>query len=319
MREDNPGNQIATLKKRQDDVNAMFQVNKGTLAKMAPQSLDPQRLMYIAYNTIVQNPKLLLCSRDTLLAGVIESVKLGLQLGGPLQEAHLIPYGNKATLVIGFMGYRTLIDRSGSVKALHPYAVHNGMRLVKTRPREFEAGTPDEFDWWLGDEPRVIHRPKNPFPEFKEQLHCVYVAAQLRGGGKQIEVLMPEEIEAHRNRSRAKDDGPWVTDYVPMALKTAIRKIAKYLPKATIPRGVAEAMAIDDRADRGESLPLPEGFTLPPAADEPAQAGEAKPAGQSQTDRVREKLGGSKQDATPAAEAPPLTDADIPWGTQRPG
>lgn len=319
MTDNNPGGQIATLQKRQSDVEAMFKANKGQFATIAPKKLDPQRLMYIAYTTIVQNPKLLLCTGESLLAGCVESIKLGLQLGGPMQEAHLIPYGNKATLVIGFMGYRSLIDRSGSVKSLHPYAVHNGQYKTATG---FELlHDPDEFDFWLGDEPRIIHKPRNAFPEFREQLRCVYVVAHLRGGGKQFEVLMPEEIEAHRKRSRAASDGPWVTDYVPMALKTAIRKIAKYLPKATVPLGIAEAMQIDDKADRGEALQLPDGFVVPPAASDEADAG----PGQSQTDRVRERLGGAPapKPAEPQkpAGAADVSEADIPWGggTNRPG
>jgi phage RecT family recombinase len=312
MGNDQPSGQIATLQTRQADVLAMFNANKGQFVKIAPSKLDPQRLMYIAYTTIVQNPKLLLCTRESLLAGCVESIKLGLQLGGPMQEAHLIPYGNKATLVIGFMGYRSLIDRSGSVKALHPYAVHNGLYGNDQR-------APDEFDYWLGDEPRVIHKPRNPFPEKKEQLACVYVVAHLRGGGKQFEVLMPEEIESHRKRSRAANDGPWVTDYVPMALKTAVRKIAKYLPKATLPMGIADAIAIDDRADRGEDTKLPDGFVLPPAP-ETSDAGAAPLA--SQTDRVRERLGGAP--ATKPAESAPaatVSEDDIEWGggTNRPG
>ena len=42
-----------------------------------------------------------------------------------------------------------------------------------------------------------------------------------------------DEVESIRNRSKAKDRGPWVTDYEAMALKTVIRRAAKYLPLST--------------------------------------------------------------------------------------
>lgn len=291
--------ELTMLETRKENVNTMFKANRDRLLKIAPPALNPERLMYVAYTAIVMNPKLLQCSKESLLAGVVESVKLGLHLGGPMQEAHLIPYGNTATLVVGYMGYRSLIDRSGSVKSLHPYAVHNGWR-----PRG-ESGTPDEFDFWLGDEPRIIHKPRNAFPQRKEELAAVYAVAHLKGGGKQFEVLMPEEIEAHRNRSRAKDNGPWVTDYVPMALKTAIRKIAKYLPKATLPQGVGAAIEIDDKADRGEPLPLTSDFVIPKDdTDDPAPPA-AEPPAKTQTKRLADKL---KEEP-----AGPLKDSDINW------
>jgi recombinational DNA repair protein RecT len=90
------------------------------------------------------------------------------------------------------------------------------------------------------------------------ELYAAYCVARLRRGGKQMEVMLKDEIDEHRAKSRAKDSGPWVNEYVPMALKTTVRKISKYLPKSN--ELLARALDLDDKADRGVN----QDFDLPP-------------------------------------------------------
>jgi recombination protein RecT len=83
---------------------------------------------------------------------------------------------------------------------------------------------------------------------------AVYAVAHLKGGGIQVEVMPKAEVDQHRARSRAGQSGPWVTDYEAMALKTVVRKIFKYLPKAgEIHEAISRAIQLDERADRGEA------------------------------------------------------------------
>lgn len=298
--------QLVRLDQRATVVQELFKVNKPHILAAAPKSIgDATRLINIAFNAIAYDEKLLACTQVSIIGGVFEALKLGIALGGPMQEGWLIPYGTTATLVVGYMGYRNIIDRAGSVVDMHPRAVHNGKRKSG---KDWIDGTPDEFDYYFGDNPRIIHRPRNPTPLAKEQLRAVYVVANLRKGGKQMEVLEPEEIEAHRLRSRAKDNGPWVTDYVPMALKTSMRKISKYLPKSN--ELLARALDLDERADRGED----QKFDLPPnvqfidAEDNPQPKPPASPM-----DRLKQQIGAGEpaQQATETTEAPKVDD--IKW------
>jgi len=59
---------------------------------------------------------------------------------------------------------------------------------------------------------------------------AAYGAAKFKDGEGHFEVMYKADIEAIRTRSRAKDDGPWITDYDEMARKTVIRRLCKYLP-----------------------------------------------------------------------------------------
>ena len=319
--------QLLQMTRQADDIKALFKLNSQRMIRGAPKGFDPNRLLAVAFNAIVYNSDLLQCSRESLIGGTFEAMKLGLTLGGPMQEAWLIPFNNRrktdqgwqsvkeATLIVGYMGYRNLIDRARAVVDLHPRAVHNGMQAGllddKTkRPAIFNPGVADDFDFWFGDEPRVMHRPKNPMPEWKEQLRAVYCVARLRGGGKQIEVMELEEIEKHRNRSRAKDSGPWVNDYVPMALKTSLRKISKYLPKATLE--LARAMSLDDQADAGEGQDFDVvGFEIPAEDPQRLAGSDAPPTRQLEAmkDRLRQT---AKADPVPVSRE--LTADDINFG-----
>lgn len=222
-------------------VQALFQANVDALKKSAPRAGgDAGRLIRIAFNSIVYDEKLRKCTQESLMGGVMEALKLGLTLGGPMQEAWLIPFrDNKknamvATFIVGYQGYRNIIDRGRSVLDLHPSAVYAG----------------DEFEFYrTEDGPKLRHVPYYMLGKEKGQLTHVYAVARLRGGGRQVEVLTLKDINAHRNRSRAKDSGPWVSDFDAMALKTSIRVIAKYLPKSS--ELLARALDLDDRADRG--------------------------------------------------------------------
>jgi recombination protein RecT len=336
--------QLVQLTKASEDIAQLFKANSQRMIRAAPKGFDPQRLLSVAFNAICYNTDLLQCTRESLIGGAFEALKLGLTLGGPMQEAWLVKFNNRrkvneewvsvpeATLIIGYQGFRNLLDRARAVLSLDVRAVHNGTMPAdwndkKKQFARWDPGTPDEFDYWFGSDARIVHRPKNAQPDYREQLQAIYVVAKLRGGASQLDVLLPEEIESHRKRSRAKDNGPWVTDYVPMAMKTGVRKIAKYLPKASLE--LARALDLDNKADSGESQSFDvEGFVITPA-EPPAQGTEAQPPkrleGLKQTMRVPEP---AKKDPVPAnrtdavgttgakatTESGPPRGDDINWG-----
>lgn len=285
--------QLVKLDSRATVIAQLFETNKKRMISLAPRSTgNPERIFQIAFQNIAYNTDLLVCTQESLIGGVFEAIKLGITLGGPMQEGWLIPFKDhggtpKAVLVVGYMGYRNIIDRAGSVVDMQPRAVH-----VK-----------DEFDYWFGDAPRIIHRPKMPTPQKREDLRAAYVVANLRKGGRQMEVLELDEIDAHRNRSRAKNSGPWVTDFVPMALKTGMRKISKYLPKSN--ELLARALDLDEKADLG----LDQQFEIPPGVTIVDEGDPTKSTG-SPMDRLKESIGASR---TPAADrrAADVNDAEL--------
>lgn len=293
--------QLIQLTDQSKTIQKLFSVNRDRMIRGAPKNVDPNRLLSIAFNAIAFNTDLLQCTPVSLVGGVFETLKMGLTLGGPMQEAWLVPFNNnktgqkEATLIVGYQGYRVLIDRGRSTLDLHPRAVHNGVG----RP----GGKADEFDYEYGTNPRIVHRTNGSTPDKENQLLCVYAVARLRGGGLQMEVLLKEEVDAHRARSRAGKSGPWVTDYVPMALKTSIRKIAKYLPKSTLE--MQKALEMDEKADMGTDQEFDiEGLII--------DAESAKgPTPQARLEGVKETLRAEQGRPAPVAAEVPATDINF--------
>jgi recombination protein RecT len=265
-------------------IQKLFTANLPAIKKQAPRYVgDPARLIRIAYNTIVYDEKLRKCTQASLVGGVLEALKLGLTLGGPMQEAWLIPFNDNrnncmvATFIIGYQGYRNIIDRGRSVLAMYPRVVHND----------------DVFSYKLGDDPRIFHDPPFKLVATEKDLRAAYCVAVLRGNVKEREVMEKAEIDAHRARSRAKNSGPWVTDYPAMALKTTIRKMSKYLPKSS--ELLARALDLDERADRGvdqdfelEGMEVFDGSLSGPKKELDA----AKPSG---LDALKDQLTGKRE------------------------
>lgn len=282
-------------------ISKLFEVNGKRIVKAVPRSIgaDPNRLLTIAFNAIIYDPKLAECTHASLLGGVMEALKLGVTLGGPMQEAWLIPFKNgktsklEATFIVGYQGYQNIIARGRNVLDMHPRCVHHD----------------DEFEYWFGLRPNIVHRPAKAAKPviLKKDLRAVYVVANLRGGGQQFEVLELEEIEAHRNRSRAKDSGPWANanDYPAMAMKTGIRKIAKYLPKST--ELLSRILDLDDRADRGED----QLFELPPDA-EVFDTEPVAPGSTNRLDHLTKRLGGQSDTIDELRETKATDKAPVP-------
>jgi recombination protein RecT len=271
--------QLIRLDDRAKVLEGVFKQNMGALAKVVPRTMgDPSRLLRIAYNNIAYDTALLECSSTpvgmaSIFGGVMECLKLGLTIGGPMQEAWLIPFrDNKqggakiATVIIGYQGFRNILDRGKSVIDLHPVAVHQN----------------DEFDFELGSRPFVKHKPA--LTE-RGALIAVYAVAHLPRGGIQIEVMGKAEVDEHRAKSRNANGTLWVDFYEAAALKTVVRKIAKYLPKSS--EILARALDLDERADRGADQTLDmEGLVF----DLSVPAGGVKQVGGTKLDALKQQL-----------------------------
>jgi recombination protein RecT len=269
--------QLVRLDDRSKLLNTLFSSNMNAMAKMVPRTMgDPNRLLRIAYNNVAYNTDLLEClatpsGTASVFGGVMEALKLGLTIGGPMQESWLIPFKNKGTkeavLIIGYQGFRNILDRGKSVIDLHPVAVYQN----------------DEFEFELGSRPFVKHKPM--LGGDRGPLIAVYAVAHLPRGGIQIEVMGKDEIDQHRAKSRARENGPWVDFYEAMALKTVVRKIAKYLPKSS--EILARALDLDDRADRG----VDQAFDIEGLVLDITTPGPMKQVGGTGLDRLTASLG----------------------------
>ena len=254
------------------------------IAAVLPRTITPERLIAVMVSSLRTTPKLAECSPDSLISSLHYCAELGL-MPGPLGHVYLVPYWNgqrkvyEAQPIIGYRGLLELIRRGSSIRVVTAYAVW---------PQ-------DTFDVNLGTRPEVVHKPA--WTARQGDPYLFYAMASWDPETFDLEVMTRAEVDAIRARSRAKDSGPWVSDYNEMARKTVLRRLAKRLPlawEAAVAIGEEEAREYgDESAQRAWSALAPEAG--PTVVDVPAPA----PAAEST--------------AAPAPAAPP---ADSPAETR---
>jgi recombination protein RecT len=228
----NPGQDLQT---RATSLKQLLQTAKKEIEAALPRHLTPERMLRIAMTEARKTPKLLECTQTSFLGAIIQAAQIGLEPGGALGHCYLVPFKNDVTLIVGYRGFIELANRSERVSSVIARAVYDG----------------DEFRYEFGLNEVLVHRPA---PSDKRgKLTNTYCVVTLKDGAKMFEVLTIEDIEAARNRSRSKDNGPWKTDYDAMAKKTAVRRLFKYMPASI---ELQQAVGIDEQSetDAGQNL-----------------------------------------------------------------
>jgi recombination protein RecT len=158
-------------------------------------------------------------------------------------HAHLIPYGNDATLQFDYKGILALVMRSGEVAHIHADIVCQN----------------DKYRFNLGKvEEHVVDLSKD-----RGEAYAVYAMVRFKDGETAAIQMSKAEVEAIRKASRSGASGPWATYPMEMWKKTAFKRLAKWLPR--LPRDVQEAIHKDNEAEYGHRTV--EGQPVQPAAE----------------------------------------------------
>lgn len=290
-----PTTQLNTPQAKMATLKAALEKSLPNIRDIAARHLTPERLVKVVLGAASRTPLILDCTPVSVVKAVLQAAELGLEPGSSLGEFWLVPFKNGKTgqrEVQGIPGYRGLISlarRTGEIANLYAEAVYSC----------------DVFKVALGLEPKLEHIPdyEDETREDPKKLTFVYAVARFKDGSYQFTVLSRKQIEALRRRSKASDSGPWVTDFEEMAKKTAIRRLAKYLPMSV---EMAKALELQARAEDGT-------FDEPVVLD--GEVIEAEPAEQPSTTRrgsgaLKAALqGGTPVDAPGALQVGPEDDA----------
>lgn len=87
----------------------------------------------------------------------------------------------------------------------------------------------DEFDFELGDTPRIVHRPK-AFGDRGPIVGAYAIATELATGEKWRETMDLEQLEAVRLSSKQASGSVWTKWRTEMYRKTVAKRLRKYLP-----------------------------------------------------------------------------------------
>lgn len=267
---------LAPLKSERKDILELIQSDtwKEKFRQVIPKHLTVDRLLRTAITAMSRNPDLLKCTQVSLTGALMKCTASGLEPDG--YYAHLIPFWNskinafEAAVIFDYKGLRDLAHRSGAVKKINGAVVYAG----------------DEFDYELGSHAFLRHRPTKNAAE-RGDVIAAYSYVRMTGGEDTFDVMLVEDIERIRKRSKSPNKGPWVDDWCEMAKKTVFRRHSKELPLSAEFRDVVRAdddgAAIDIDAERvpapkailDKPKQLPSGKTEivddgPPLDDHPA-------------------------------------------------
>lgn len=234
---------INTLPPKQQ-VKHLLESNKGLIRQALPRHMNAERLLRVAQTAAVTTPGLLECYVPTLIGGIIQCASMGLEPNGALGHAYLVPFNNKkkgrkdVQVIVGYRGLIDLARRSGQIVSISAHAVREA----------------DEFEFEFGLEERLVHRPRMASIAERGQIIAVYAVAHLKDGGHAFEVMSKDQVDTimHSSQSGGRY-GPWKDHYEEMARKTAVRRLAKYLPLSV---EMATATAMDEAGDEGRDQHL---------------------------------------------------------------
>ena len=245
---------------------------KVPLSQALPSHVKVDRFVRICLSTVQKNPELLDCEPATFIAAVYQCAQLGLETDGVLGQAYLVPFKNKGVkevqLIPGYRGLMKLAYQTGEVSSIRA-------RVVRER---------DKFGYGFGLFERLEHEPHRG--QDAGELVAVYAVARIKGVEDPLFIVLERwEIDKIRERSKASQNGPWVTDYDEMAKKSAIRRLCKMLPASVEKDNLGRAVALDERAEAGvpqqiEIIDAEEASPAPAAAAEAAAPAPSEPPAQ---------------------------------------
>jgi recombination protein RecT len=198
-----------------------------------------QRFVKMVYTTISNSPELQNCSVPSIIKAAGIAASLGLDVDPVRGLAWLVPYKNKdkgiieASFQIGYLGLIELAYRSGKVKAISAHCIYESeiedIKITRENGR-YTVQHPFSFIAPTG------------------KMIAVYATAEVDGFGAFTEVLRVDEVEKVRKCGKAPNSPAWLNHYEAMAKKTAIRRLAKFLPKS-IAEDFTRGAAVDEKQD----------------------------------------------------------------------
>lgn len=233
-------------------VNDYLQKRLPRIRELMPANaaISAEKLCRVTLLAINTNPVLLTCSPESIYAAMLESARLGLEIGGAMPHAYLVPYKGKAQFQVGYRGLIELVIRSGSAKDVNVEYVHEG----------------DTFHREMGLNGKWTHIASNDAKRESKPITHVYVEFLLPDDRIKRHVMTREEIDDHAARySQAfnSKDSPWKTAWKQMAAKTVIRQpIMRGLLPISLPEADRKYVMGEEHVvslqDVVESLPAPE-------------------------------------------------------------
>jgi len=203
------------------------------LAAVARGFMKAEDLCRMALVAAHRNPQLLACTQASILAALMDAAELKIKPGGMNGRGYLIPRKNRNTGKMeccfdpGWRGLTDIMRRSGEVKRIeaHPVFTNDKVKVV------------------YGLNPVFEHEPC--LDEDRGEIVCAYAMAEFKDGTFQVEFLTKSDLKKIRAAS-ASSSGPWSSWEDEMSRKSAVRRLAKWMPTES---SIDKATQLADKVD----------------------------------------------------------------------
>lgn len=268
------------------------------LNDVAGKMIPAERMIKLVLLQVRKNPKLGDCDPASVFNAVLELQRLGLEPGGAMGQAALVPYGPECNAQVMFQGMCELAYRSGLVKDINTKVVHVG----------------DFFDWQEGDNGYIVHKPSlEPGRENRPWTH-VYCIITTTNGGTIRDVMDQQAV--FRIRAMSKDfaakgaNSVWAKHELPMSRKTVLLRTVKTAPKSAEMR-----QAIDlDRSDYLDTTSRVVSETPRASPDDAIMAAALQKLGaptvKETLEEMKPKEPAVAQEGPPGEEPPPIGETE---------
>lgn len=238
-------NAPATLTQQRTTLRDYLSKMQTQLAEVLPRQLTAERMMKCAMIAANENPDLYACSLPSIAQSLMRAASMGLE---PVNgQCYLVPFNvnvgtrdnprweKQCQLVPGYRGLIQAARNSGSVKTVAAHVVYAN----------------DTFSISYGTQEHVEHKPLL-FGD-RGAMVAVYAVATFTDGAQQVEVMTADDVEHVKQKSQTgkRGFGPWETDTAQMWRKSAVKRLANYLPLSAEARDLFE---MDSRVEGGREL-----------------------------------------------------------------
>lgn len=217
-----------------------------------------------ALQVIGQNENLQKCTPVSVYQAVAMAAVLNMPINPNIGMAYVIPYGNTATLQIGYQGFIQLAINSGQYKTIGASEIYEN-QIVSINPL-----TGHVFDFSKTGNGAIVG----------------YAASfELKNGFQKVIYMSEQEMNAHMvqfSKGHNRSDSPWKTNKTSMGCKTVLKKLIKtYGPKS-----IELQKAID--SDQSEIVDFEDGQFKYPDNPQPQKSTESK------ADEINSDLSGTE-------------------------
>lgn len=204
------------------------------VAVALPPHIPVERFMRVVMTAVGGNADLMNADRRSLFESAMKAAQDG-----------LLPDGRDGALVIFNKSVKTKVKNEHG----HEYEKKEFIQAVQWMPMvggilkkirnsgellslsAYVVYENDEFQYTLGDEETIVHRPC--LDSNRGDAKLVYAIAKTKDGGIYREIMTLKDVEKVRAVSKTGKFGPWADWWDEMAKKTVIRRLAKRLPMSS--------------------------------------------------------------------------------------